>query len=256
MPAKFLTVLFCLVLTACSTVLVSVPSPTETTVAMPTFTATITNTATPAPTQTPSPMPTSTLPPTETVTPSLAPVVESLNATVNTNLLSCRYGPGPEYLYLDGFLQGLHVTLIGWTGGNNWVWVKGTKNNCWVNAKFLNIEGDFKTLPVVYPDLAPLPITPYYAPSTVLSATREGNKVTVVWLGVPISIGDYEDDNMFIYIIEVWRCEGGQIIFDPLATNYETISFIDEPGCAQPSHGRVWVQEKHGYAGPAEIPWP
>jgi hypothetical protein len=183
-------------------------------------------------------------------------VVESLKATVNTNKLSCRYGPGAEYLYLDGLLQGLKVTLVGWTGGSNWVWVKGDKNNCWVNAKFLDIEGDFKTLPVVYPDIAKLPITPYYSRSTVLSANRDGNKVTVVWLGVPVSPGDYEKPDMFIYVIEVWRCEGGQLIFDPLFTNYETISFIDEPGCAQPSHGRVFVQEKHGYAGPAEIPWP
>jgi hypothetical protein len=148
------------------------------------------------------------------------------------------------------------LKLIGQTGGNNWVWVQGTKNNCWVSVRFLKINGDFKTLPIVYPDLAKLPHSPYYPPTTVLSATRDGNKVTVTWLGIPVSPGDYEDENMFIYIIEVWRCEGGQMIFDPLAANRETVSFIDEPGCAQPSHGRVFVQDKHGYTSPAEIPWP
>ena len=46
------------------------------------------------------------------------------------------------------------------------------------------------------------------------------------------------------------------MVFDPLASSRETVSFIDEPGCAQPSHGRVFVQDKHGYTAPAEIPWP
>lgn len=252
MADKTLTLLLCFILTACSTAVS--PVPTETTA--PTSTATSTSAATSIPTETPLPTSTSTPSSTESATPSPVPVVESLSATVNTNLLSCRYGPGAEYLYFDGFLQGLKVKLVGWTGGSNWVWVKGDPKNCWVNAKFLNIEGDFKTLPIVYPDLAPLPVSPYYSPSTVLSAIRDGNKVTVIWLGVPVSPGDFEKDNMFIYIIEVWRCESGQLVFDPLAANYETISFIDEPGCAQPSHGRVFVQEKHGYAGPAEIPWP
>ncbi|MDQ3007714.1 MAG: hypothetical protein M3R47_20335, partial [Chloroflexota bacterium] len=67
---------------------------------------------------------------------------------------------------------------------------------------------------------------------------------------------DFEDDSMQTYIIELWRCEAGQVIFDPLATRVAFIKFVDEPGCTEASHGQVWVQEKHGYAGPAEIPWP
>lgn len=248
--------LLCFALTACSQVgsPVTTPAPTET--SKPTKTSTPVSTAIIPPTETPRPTFTSTPLPTETATPSPVPVVESLDATVATNLLSCRYGPGSEYLYLDGLREGLKLKLIGQTGGNNWVWVQGTKNNCWVSVKFLKINGDFTTLPIVYPDLAKLPHSPYYPPTAVLSAARDGNKVTVTWLGVPVSPGDYEDENMFIYIIEVWRCEGGQLIFDPLAANRETVSFTDEPGCAQPSHGRVFVQDKHGYTGPAEIPWP
>jgi hypothetical protein len=169
--------------------------------------------------------------------------------------LSCRYGPGSEYLYLYALVKGAKIQLIGQTGGNNWVWVDG-ENKCWVNIKFIEIAGDFKTLPIVYPGLAKLPRTPYYPPTTVLNATRDRNSVTVSWLAVPVSPGDYEDESMFNYIVEVWRCEAGQLIFDPLATNWTSIAFIDEPGCAQPSHGRVFVQEKHGFAGPTEISWP
>lgn len=259
MPTKnILPVLsaLCILITACATV-VPIP-PTSTPIAPPTDTKTLVPpTETLAPTDTPTSVPLTDTPrPTETATASPIPIVESLAATVATNLLSCRYGPGADYLYLDGLREGLKLKLVGWTGGSNWVWVQGTKNNCWVNTKFLKIDGDFKTLPIVYPEPARLPITPYYPPTTVLSATRDGNTVTIVWLGVPVSPGDFEKPDMFTYIIEVWRCENGQLIFDPLAANYETISFIDEAGCAQPSHGRVFVQEKHGYAGPAEIPWP
>ena len=242
----------CIALTACS-------APVATT---PTYTATLALTDTPTPSDTPTltdtPTPTASLTSTETPTPSDTPTpsVESLKATVATDLLSCRYGPGADYLYLAGLSKGMKLTLIGQTGGNNWVWVQGTKNNCWAHSKFLNIEGDFKSLPIVYPEPARLPVSAYYYPSVVLSATREGDLVTVAWLGVPISPGDYASENMFIYIVETWRCENGQFIFDPIPTNRETVTFVDEPGCAQASHGRVFVQEKHGYAGPAEIPWP
>lgn len=217
---------------------------------------------TPAPTETLTPLP-PTIPPSDTPTPlpsetatsSPVPVNESLDAVVTVDRLSCRYGPGSEYLYLYALVKGAKIQLIGQTGGNNWAWVDG-ENKCWVNIKFIEIAGDFKTLPIVYPEPAKLPRTPYYPPTSVLSATRNGNTVSVSWLAVPISPGDYEDESMFNYIVEVWRCEAGQMIFDPLATNSTTISFTDEPGCTQPSHGRIFVQEKHGFAGPAEIPWP
>ena len=80
--------------------------------------------------------------------------------------------------------------------------------------------------------------------------------VTVSWLDIPLRAGDEEDERMNHYIIEVWRCEAGGIKFEPLATNDLEISFVDEPGCSEPSHGRIFVQEKHGFAGPTDIPWP
>jgi hypothetical protein len=74
---------------------------------------------------------------------------------------------------------------------------------------------------------------------------------------VPISPGKYEDEKMHQYIVEVWRCEDGQIIFETLGTNFPFITVKnDEAGCNIPSHGNVWLQEKHGFAGPVEIPWP
>jgi uncharacterized protein YraI len=185
--------------------------------------------------------------------------VESLKAKVIAEqFLSCRYGPGPEYLYLYALNRGANIELIGRTEGNNWAMVKG-KNLCWVNTKFLEIDGDPMTLRAMYPEEYTLPVSPYYSSPTVLSATRNPNdpsQVTVTWSDITLRAGDEEDESMFIYIIEVWRCEGGRMIFDPLASNFPEITLIDEPGCSESSHGRVYFQEKHGYAGPAEIPWP
>lgn len=196
--------------------------------------------------------------PTDTSTHTAIPIVESLKATVTADLLSCRYGPGSEYLYLFAFRKGANIKLIGRTDGNNWVMVENDRK-CWINAKFVDIKGDQQTLKIVYPDGYKLPVSPYYAPTIVLSAFRDPNdknKVTVTWQAIALTAGDQEDENMFIYIIEVWRCEGGKIIFDPLASNYPVVTFVDEAECSAPSHGRVYFQEKHGYAGPAEILWP
>jgi len=202
---------------------------------------------------------TSTPLPTETITPTALPVVERLKAKVTAGLLSCRYGPGPEYLYLFALRQGANIELVGRVDAENWNWVwVENETRCWVKAQFLDVAGDIKSLPVVYPEIAKLPITPYYPSSAVLGAERnkDTSEVMVSWVHVPVSPGDFEDDTMRTYIVEVWRCAGGELIFDPLATSLAFITFVDEPGCSQPSHGRVFVQEKHGYAGPAEIPWP
>jgi len=254
--SSFLVLMLTCQLAACapqSATLVVIP--TETPMLVDTSTSVLTETAILLPTDTPSPTNTPTPLPTETMT--IIPVVDRLNAFVTADLLSCRYGPGSEYLFLYGLRKGANIVIIGQTGGNNWVWVEG-ENPCWVHVKYIEIEGDFKQLPVVYPDRAPLPRSPYYSPTTILSATRDNktNIVTISWLDIPLRAGDEEDDSMLHYIVEVWHCEAGQIIFDPLATNDTTISFVDEAGCAVPSHGNVYVQEKHGFAGPTEIPWP
>jgi hypothetical protein len=221
------------------------PAPTETV----SVTRTATVTETPSASETPTPLPSNTP----------LPTVESLAAMVTAELLSCRYGPGPEYLYLFAFLATAHIKLIGRVDAENWDWVL-VENQvpCWVKANFLDVQGDIRSLPIVYPGIAKLPITPYYPRSEVLSAKRNNttNEITVSWVDVPVSLGDYEDDSMQTYIVEVWRCEDGQLIFDPLATRLAFITFVDEPGCGESSHGQVWVQEKHGYAGPADIQWP
>ncbi len=205
------------------------------------------------PTNTPSP----TVSPTTTAALTVVPTVSNLKATVTADLLSCRYGPGPDYLFLYGLRKGANIVLIGRTDADNWRWVyvEG-RNKCWVKTDFLEIHGDWTALPVVYPGIARLPVSPYYPPTTVLSAVHRGDQVTVKWLDIPLRAGDEEDASMQHYIVEVWRCENGTLLFEPLATNELSVSFTDQSGCSAASHGRIFVQEKHGFAGPTDIPWP
>jgi hypothetical protein len=183
--------------------------------------------------------------------------VESLGATVTADLLSCRYGPGPSYLFLYGLRKGANIKLIGRTDGENWHWVYlDGASKCWGNASFIQIKGDLSSLPLVYPGIAKLPVSPRYPPTIVLSTVRAGNEVTIEWADIPLRLGDEEDALMQHYIIEVWRCEGGHLLFEPFGTNDPSATIIDESGCPGPSHGRIFVQEKHGFAGPTEIPWP
>ena len=223
----------------------------------PLATATMTETA--LPTAMPSPMETPSPAASATIAPTLAPTlgIQSLSATVSVRLLSCRYGPGPEYLYLYALRGGANIKVIGRTDGDNWpwAWVDG-RNRCWVNTKYLTVQGDWRQLPIVYPGIARLPISPYYPPSAITKVTRAGNVVTVRWLEIPLRAGDEEDASMLHYIVEAWHCRNGSLLFEPLATNDSVMNIIDEPGCGQPSHARLFVQEKHGFSGPTNIVWP
>lgn len=247
-----------IILTACSSASSSTPEPASIT-KEPTLPATSTATF-PPPTETlpPSPIP-PTQTPTSTPTETAIPPVESLKTTVTADKLICRYGPGANYLYLIAFNKSTPIRVIGRTEGkNDWVLVENGQQDCWVNSQFVELKevGDLKSLRSVYPSEYKIPVSPYYGATTVLSATREGDQITISWMEVIVSPGKYEDENMFPYIVEVWYCKDGEIIFDTLGSRFPFITFTDESGCAEPSHGRVYIQEKHGFAGPAEIPWP
>ena len=245
--------LLLLVLSACTPAGSATPLTTPLSAATDTPLASATSSATAVARLTASAIPA----PSETPTLTAIPTVESLKATVTADLLSCRYGPGPNYLFLYGLRKGANIVLIGRPDEDNWQWgyVQG-RSKCWVNTNFLEIQGDWRALPVVYPGIAKLPISPYYPPTAILSAVRRGSQVTVEWLDIPLRAGDEEDERMQHYIAEAWHCVNGSLLFEPLATNELSVTFTDEPGCGAASHGRIFVQEKHGFAGPAEIPWP
>jgi hypothetical protein len=251
--------LLIVILTACAPASPSAPEPAST----PTeFFLPASASATPPPIA--SPLGTATLipsplPPTETLTLTPIPTVESLKAKVSADKIICRYGPGKNYLYLIAFNKNTPLRLIGRTEGkSDWVLVENGTQDCWVDSTLLAINdgASHAALPIVYPGIFKIPVSPYYAPTTVLTAERSGGEVTVKWAEVIVSPGKYENEFMFPYIVEIWFCKDGEIVFDTLGARVPQITFTDEAGCAIPSHGRVYIQEKHGFAGPAEIPWP
>ena len=163
------------------------------------------------------------------------------------------------YLYLYGMLEGATQDVHGRTDSGSWVLTqsRGDNKSCWVKAEFLDLTGDVMSLEVVYPDKYTIPQSNqrYILPYDV-TAVRSGDEVTITWKSGALRPGDEENENMVIYIVETWTCINGLVAFKPIGTNYAKVTVIDEPGCDTASHGRIYFQEKHGYTGPSEIPWP
>jgi hypothetical protein len=246
--------------------------------ALPPATATIpprateTLTATPAPTltatQTETATPTNTQTATASVTPSLTPLptYAILQAEV-VNRVACRHGPGDIYLYRFGLIPGNRMEVRGrvdlQTGRQTQTWVWGLPeffpDVCWVNASDVKLDGDLSSLEVVYPDKVDLPFLrdPRWPIPQNVQVERQGDEVTISWDFFDVPLGERESENSPRYVLEVWRCQNGQVTFTPLPVYDVTkVTVIDQGGCAEASHGRIILAEKHGYVGPVEIQWP
>ena len=240
--------------TASETLAVETPSPvpSSTTTAPPTHTFTPTNTQ--APTETPTRTPTETPNPAPTDTPTLTPI--PTYAILRVEVLersNCRYGPGAPYLYKYGLVVGSNLEVIGRNDLGTWILVRaiGGNNPCWVKASLMEVKGDVMA---VEPTYIPLPQSPYYGPPTGVSAVRNGDEVTVFWNGITLRAGD--ETASAPYLVEAWVCMDAQLVFTPLGAYEPAVKIIDEPGCSEPSHGRVYIVEKHGYTNWVKIPWP
>jgi len=220
--------------------------PTVTFTLMPTLSPTTTDT--PAPSHTPTVTPTPTESPTASITPTYAILRGKVLVQAN-----CRYGPGYPYLYKYGLFPEVLLDIVGRNELGTWVLIRGIggTNKCWVKASLLEIRGDVMT---VAPAFTSLPQSPYYGPPTGVKASRQGNEVTVIWYGIDISPGD--DSEQFPYLIEAWVCLEGRLTFTPIGTYDTKATILDEMGCAEASHGRLYAVEKHGYTDWVEIPWP
>lgn len=181
------------------------------------------------------------------------------SGTVQADQLSCRYGPGADYLYNYGLIKGNQVQVLGRNDGKDWVYVQfGDTIKCWVNAKYLALAGDISQLESVYPDKAPLILfsnSKFPAVANV-QARRSGDKVVITWVGYEIDLGDRESAESPLYLVETWTCKDGKIIFTATGAFEEVVAITDEAGCSEPSHGQVYIAHKDGYIGPAIISWP
>lgn len=252
-----LVVLAC-VLPGLSSGLVTQPTPTLT--SLPSVTATFTSTPSMTPTVTPSltSTPTSTLTPTETntSTPTITPTYAILRGVVNEEHVMCFYGPSKAYLYKYGLLGGNRLEIIGYMEDTGYIEIRaiGGTNPCWMNLKFMDVQGDINAVQPIDPHLIKLPRSPFYGALDYVIGNREGNEVTISWSPLVLRAGD--DSEQEPYLVETWVCRNGKLVFTPLGV-YETwVTVIDEPGCDEPSYGRVYGVEKHGYTPYLKIAWP
>lgn len=245
-----------LLLAACAP---ATPEPTATPTIAP---ATATNTAISTPTEAPTQSPTPT--PSETPTPTIPPTyVDSLRAKVIVDgRLTCRFGPGEPYLYKFTFAGSANIELVGRMEYSNWVLARaiGGTNRCWVDGgpDTLQISGDPMTLPPVDAHIV-LAWSSYYGPMSNVFAVRDRvqpSLVTVSYSGLVLEPSRGDESEQTPYILEAWVCQDGEFKFIAVGSYAYAAEVIDEPGCSQPSHGRVAAAEKHGYTPFVEVPWP
>jgi hypothetical protein len=222
------------------------------------ITATSTLTETPQVTQTSTstPSPTRTLTPTIEVSPTITATPAFVFPTVTVNKQAhCRYGPSVAYLHAADLYPGDAGTVRNRYIYSNWLYVKFDKLNyfCWVAPSVVDVVGDVSTL--AYKELNLQSIgSNMYGPPPNVTAVRHGNEVTIRWDQVRMTADDDRG-----YLLELFVCQDTIYKWwtdahpDQFTTTY---TVRDEAGCAQPSSGKLYTVEKHGFSEPANIPWP
>jgi hypothetical protein len=266
---------------AASKALAPVPVPSPTASPTTALTATIqpspayTSTEPPAATLTPTQTASSTLTPTETLTPTLtlSPVPTYLTLTgVPLHQIACNYGPGDIYLYQEAMNPNYKMQIFGKAiihyRGREQTWLytqaEGFKLKCFVNAADVQLAGGgLEDLKIVYPGEVKLPPSNLWPEPQNVKAERQGDNVIITWDFYDLPGGEREryDENKPRYLLELWLCKDGELQFTPtgswdLSKPRSTVTISDEAGCSEPSHGVIYLAEKHGYEGPVKIPWP
>jgi hypothetical protein len=213
---------------------------------MPTMTLTATETPTPIVPYTATSTPTSTITATATFN---FPTV-----TVNKQA-HCRYGPSVAYLHAADLYAGDKGTVRGRFIYSNWLYVKFDKLNysCWVAPSVVNVVGDISTVGYKELNLQSIGSNQYGPPKNV-TAVRNGDQVTISWDRVEMS-----QDKDRGYLLELFVCQNGNYLWwtDSYPDQYSTSYTVkDEAGCSEPSSGKLYTVEKHGFSDPVEIPWP
>ncbi len=217
-------------------------------------TPTATHTLTLTPTETS--IPTATFTPTVTFTPSVTATPTFAFPTVTVNKQAhCRYGPSVAYLHAADLYPGDAGSVHGRFVYSKWLYVKFDKLDyfCWVAPSVIDVFGDVST--VAYKELSLQSIgSNQYGPPKGVTAVRDGNKVTISWEQVKMS-----KDKDRGYLLELFVCQDTYLLWwtDSYPDQYSTSYTVkDEAGCAQPSSGKLYTVEKHGFSEPAIIPWP
>ena len=200
--------------------------------------------------------PTETLTPTVTFTPTIKATPTFAFPTVTVNKQAhCRYGPSVAYLHAADLYPGDVGTVRGRYIYSNWLYIKFDKLDyfCWVAPSVVEVVGDIST--IAYKDLNLQSIgSNQYGPPSGVTAVRDGNNVTISWHQVKMT-----KDKDRGYLLELFVCQKTILLWwtDSYPDQYTTSYTVkDEAGCAQPSSGKLYTVEKHGFSEPAMIPWP
>ena len=256
MKACKIIVLIFLFVSACAPATEEQASPTAITVTATVEVLTETPAASITPTKTFTPA--ATLTPTIVLSPTAAqtatPTFAFPTAIVNKQA-HCRYGPSAAYLHAADLYPGDAGTVRERYIYGNWLYIKFDKLNyfCWVAPSVVDVVGDVST--VAYKELNLQSIgSNMYGPPKNVTAVRDGDKVTINWEQVKMT----KDDDRG-YLLELFVCQDTIYKWwtdsypDQFTTSY---TLTDEAGCAQPSSGKLYTVEKHGFSEPVIIPWP
>lgn len=224
---------------------------------VPTQTAILTSTLTSTPTVTETAIPTITLTPSITPSPTISttPTFAFPTVTVKEQAAHCRYGPSVAYLHAADLYAGDTGTIRGRYVYSNWLYVRFDKLNysCWVAPSVVIVVGDITKVNYTELNLQSIGSNQYGPPQNV-TAIRDGDQVTISWDRVEMS-----KDKDRGYLLELFVCQNTVYIWwtDSYPDQYTTSYTVrDEAGCAQPSSGKLYTVEKHGFSEPAIIPWP
>jgi hypothetical protein len=254
---KIILLIF-LFVTACAPSAEEQATPTSPAVTVTATTQPFTETpqATLTPTRTATSEPTNTLTPTIELSPTASATATFAFPTVTVNKQAhCRYGPSVAYLHAADLYPGDVGEVRGRYIYSNWLYIKFDKLNyfCWVAPSVVDVVGDVST--VAYKELNLQSIgSNQYGPPKHVTAVRDGNNVTISWDRVEMT-----NDKDRGYLLELFVCQDTFYKWwtdsypDQDSTSY---TVKDEAGCAQPSSGKLYTVEKHGFSEPAIIPWP
>ena len=149
-----------------------------------------------------------------------------------------------------GLYQDISVEIQGRTDRGDWVYVLPLwyETGCWIKADLLEVTGDIFSVDPYY---GVLPFSDIYPPPWITEVTRTGDEVFIAWSDVRMTADKYRG-----YLIEAWLCQDGELVFTPLNIDGLVTVLNDESGCSEPSWGRIYSAEKHGYSKWRTIPWP
>jgi hypothetical protein len=254
MKAYRISLLIFLFVSACARSAEEQPTPMATTITTTAEPLTETPVATFTPTKTSTPA--ITLTPTVVLSPAISATPTFAFPTVTVNKQAhCRYGPSAAYLHAADLYPGDAGTVRERYVYGNWLYIKFDKLDyfCWVAPSVVDVVGDVST--VAYKELNLQSIgSNMYGPPKNVTAVRDGNKVTISWDQVKMTLDDDRG-----YLLELFVCQDTIYTWwtDSYPDQYSTSYTVrDEAGCVQPSSGKLYTVEKHGFSDPVIIPWP